>query len=171
MCAQVGNCKLRIGCHIEATQCQGLSSWLFRAGMAHWNSPSTAFFKAFDGSIIYWDTIGTFCSQVRIANSRASCLPSLDDRSFKCLWRCSWGAIAGHHDGSAWFKWHTLILSYLIWHPICSWLLPTCAQAVYSLGVPIDEGSFKCIQDAVDGLFQAPWLRMVQKLYLEVVLP
>ena len=91
-------------------------------------------------------SIGTFCSQVRIANSRASCLPSLDDRSFKCLWRCSWGAIAGHHDGSEWFKWHTLTLSYLIWHPICSWLLSTCAQAVYSLGVPIDDGSFKCIQ-------------------------
>ena len=48
----IGNCLLKMGCHIKASQCQGMSFELFRALMVPWNSPSTASLKAFEGSII-----------------------------------------------------------------------------------------------------------------------
>ena len=53
-----------------------------------------------------WQTLLLSClnmtshSQLRIANSGTSCLPPLDDRSFKCLQRSSWWAVAGRHEGS-----------------------------------------------------------------------
>ena len=49
-------------------------------------------------------------SQLTSANLGTSCLPPLDDRSFKCLQRCSLRAIPGRHDGSEWFKLHPLTL-------------------------------------------------------------
>ena len=55
----------------------------------------------------------TSSSQLTIVNSRASCLPPIDDGSFKCLQKCSWRAVQGHHDSSECFKWHALMLSCL----------------------------------------------------------
>ena len=52
--AEVGNCQLRMGCHIKARQREGMSFQPFRTTIAPWNSPSTASLKSFGGSIIWW---------------------------------------------------------------------------------------------------------------------
>ena len=59
-------------------------------------------------------------SQLTITNLRASCLPPIDDGSFKCLQRSSWRAVPGAMtalNGSNAKPWHCLAL---IWHtPLC----------------------------------------------------
>ena len=70
-------------------------------------------------------------SQLTIVNSRASCLPPIDDGSFKCPQRCSWQAIPGTMttlNGLNERLWRCLAI---VWHPILSWELPTRMQAVY----------------------------------------
>ena len=54
-------------------------------------------------------------------------------------------------NGSKVILWGCLAL---IWHPIFSWQLPTCEQAVYPQKMKDPLNVFK---DAVDGLFQVPW--------------
>ena len=62
----------------------------------------------------------TYHFQLTITNLRASCLPPIDDGSFKCLQRSSWRAVPGAMtslNGSNAKPWHCLAL---IWHtPLC----------------------------------------------------
>ena len=94
-------------------------------------------------------------SQLRIANSGASCLSPIDDRSFKCIQRCSWRAVPGRHDGSEWFKWHSLTLPCF---DMTSHSQLTIANSRASCLPPMDEGSFKYLQRcswrAVPGLWK-----------------
>ena len=67
----------------------------------------------------------TYHFQLTITNLLASCLPPIDDGSFKCLQRCSWQAVPGTMmalNSSNDKLWHCFSL---IWHPILSWQLPT----------------------------------------------
>ena len=84
-----------------------------------------------------WHTLRLSClnmtsySQLTIANSGTSCLPPLDDGSFKCIQRCSWRLFQGAMTAlNGWndMPWCCLAL---IWHPILSWQLPTLAQAFF----------------------------------------
>ena len=42
-----------------------------------------------------------------------SCLPQMDEGSFKWLQRWLWRAVPGCYGSSQWFKWHALMLSCL----------------------------------------------------------
>ena len=65
------------------------------------------------------------------------------DGFFKCIERCSWRAVPGHHDSSEWFKWHTLMLSCL---DMTSHSQLTIANLGAGCPPPLDDGSFKCLQ-------------------------
>ena len=81
--------------------------------------------------------------QWTIANLGASCLPLLDEGSFKCLQRCSWRAAAGQLDSSEYFERHTMALSC---PNVTSHSQLTIANLWASCLLPIDDGSFKCLQ-------------------------
>ena len=93
--------------------------------------------------------------QLTITNVHASCLLQIDDVSFKCIQRCSWRAVPGRHDGSEWFKWHSLTLPCF---DMTSHSQLTIANSRASCLPPMDEGSFKylerCSWRAVPGLWK-----------------
>ena len=81
--------------------------------------------------------------QLAIANSRASCLPPIDDGSFLYLQRCSWWAVPGHYGGSEWLKWHVFMLSCF---NMTSHSQLTIANFGSSFFPPLDDGSSKWLQ-------------------------
>ena len=114
---------------------------------------------ALNGSqdIPWWCIALISSSQLTTVNSCASCLPPIDDGSFKCPQRCSWRAIPGAMttlNGSNERLWRRLAM---VWHPILSWELPFCMQAVYPNRWEIFQMSsmmqLTCYSRAVEGNF------------------